>query len=335
MREVWSGLDVSKNWFDASWVQPEPHVSDFASIPHRRFTRDPEGVESFLAWLDEQGDSPVRVVMEVTGRYSLELCSWLIDKRPELQPAMVNPRVARNHQRGLGLRNKTDKVDARSLGLMGKERRPHPYQELPKQYQSIRELMRRRRKLVEMKVAENQRLQEAGEACPALRRNLKSHLNYIDKLIQRLDKQLNKIVASCPTLTADFRFLLTLPGVGRITALMVLGELGDLRRFNRSRQVSAFSGLSPRRHESGTSVDFAHIDRSGNADLRAVLYMAAMTAVTRGQNHALARRYRSLIAQGKKEKQALVAIARKMLVIMRALVIHQQPYQDPLLQAGS
>lgn len=328
MKETWSGLDVSKHYFDASWVSPHTEVEDWASIPHQRFSRDPEGVGRFLAWLERQGPDSVRVIMEVTGKYSLQLCAWLMQQRPQLQPAIVHPLQAKHFHQSLGLRNRTDKVDCRSLGLMGRERRPRPYQPLPPSYQQIRELSRQRRRLIDTKVAERQRLQESQQACAVLRRNLQSHVRHLEKLIQRLEQALDEVVTSCHRLRQDFDLLQTIPGVGRVTAWTVLGELGDLRRFHRSRQVSALSGLSPSRHQSGTSKDFTYIDRQGNPDLRAVLYMAAMAAATGNKRNALARRYQRFLEKGKHEKQALVAVARKIVVIMRTLLITQQPYRD-------
>ena len=148
MKETWSGIDVSKRWFDASWVSPQTQTEDFAKIPHARFDRTPQGVQQYLAWLERQGPASVRVLMEATGQYSIELTAWLVTQQPELAPAIVNPRQAKHFHKSLGLRNHTDKVDARSLGLMGKERRPRPYEALPEPYQKIRDLMRQRRHLV-------------------------------------------------------------------------------------------------------------------------------------------------------------------------------------------
>lgn len=327
MQETWSGLDVSKSWFDASWVSQETAVTDFSAIPHRQFSRDPKGVKAFLNWLQEFDTGAVRVIMEVTGKYSLELFSWLVQQQPELAPAIVNPKQAKRFHQSLALRNRTDKVDARSLGLMGKERRPRPYQPLPREYQEIRELLRHRRQLIHTKVAQTQRQQGATTACPAVRRGLKSHIRHLEKLIQRAEKALQEIIAASASLRQDFYLLQTIPGIGPITAYTILGELGDLRRFT-SRQVSALTGLSPSRQQSGSSKNFTHIDRNGNPDLRAVLYMAALAASTQGRQNALARQYQRLLQKRKEQKQALVAVARKIVVIGRALLISQLPYRD-------
>lgn len=328
MKKVWFGLDVSKDWFDASCVRPGTTLNEFASIPHRRFSRDPGAVRRFLAWVREtSGDQPARVIMEVTGNYSLELCSWIVEKRPDLEPAIVNPKQAKHFHKSLGLRNKTDQVDCRSLGLMGQERRPKPYQQLPPEYQEIRDLMRQRRHFVDTRTQQKQRLHEQKNGSASVRRVLQSHILHLEKLLKRVQKSIDKVLDSSPALRQDLALLQTIPGVAWVTALTVLGELGDLRRYNRSRQVSALSGLSPRNHISGTSINYSHIDRNGSPHLRAALYMAGTSAATRSKDNTLVRNYQRLLDKGKEKQQAIVAIARKIVVIMRALLIHEQPYK--------
>ena len=337
MREIWSGIDVAKASFEASWVEPGSRVEELAQIAHRSFQRCPEGVQAYLRWLDRQaGERPlrVRVVMEATGRYSLELIAWLLGERPSLEPALVNPKQAHHFQKSLGLRNKTDAVDARSLGLMGQQRRPAAYQALEPAYQALRDLIRQRRALVEILVSENNRLSEAPDS-KAVRAVLESHVRSLKKLIERLEKALRKTVESSDSLNRDVELLITLPGVGWIVAVTVLGELGDLRRYRRSRQVAAAAGLAPCNHQSGETNRPARIDRNGSGEVRAVLYLAALTAC-RSNHHRLARVYHHLIDDNHLcKREALVALMRKTLVIGRALLIHNRPYDDNFAEQTS
>lgn len=336
--KFWSGIDVSKLFFDASWVSPETGIEDFQKIPHARFERSRAGVRKYLRWLKQQGVSmaSVRVVMEATGRYSLELHAWLVAQQPSLAPAIVNPKQAKHFFKSLGLRNKTDEVDCRALGLMGKDRRPHPYEPLPAEYQKLRELMRQRRDLIQIQVGERQRLGELPKDHRELRSLVQSHLRYLDKLLQRIERQTRQLLQNSPQLTQNSALLKTIPGVGPVIALTVLGELGDLRRFNRSRQVSAMAGISPSNHQSGNSKGRSRLDKNGHAEARSVLYMGALSATRKSADNHLARTYRHLLNdQGKCKQQALVAVARKTLVIMRALLITQTPYIDDFATAAS
>lgn len=329
--EVWSGIDVSKDFFDASWVEPEASVEQFHNLRHARFEHSPAGVRDYIRWLQEQSEAAdsVRVVMEATGRYSLQLQVWLIAQEPSLAPAIVNPKQAKHFHQSLGLRNKTDQLDCRSLGLLGKERRPHPYEAPSPQYQQLRELMRQRRDLIETRVAAALRLQELPKGRSPVRRIAQSHRRHLEKLLARIDRETGRLLERFPQLAHDVALLQTIPGVGRIVALTVLAELGDLRRFNRSRQVSAMAGLSPSNRQSGNSPARSHLDKNGHSEARSVLYMAALAATRPSTHNRLAHTYNHLIeANGKSKKEALVAVARKTLIIMRALIITQQPYID-------
>lgn len=336
--EVWSGIDVSKEFFDASWVENHTLLEDFQKLPHARFERSQAGVREYLRWLQQRGGSTssIRVVMEATGRYSLELVAWLITQQPDLAPAIVNPKQAKYFHKSLGLRNKTDQIDCRSLGLMGRDRQPPPYEALGPQYQELRELMRQRRDFIRMQVAETQRLEELPKGRSAVRRLVQQHLRKLKTLLKKIEQELDRLLQRSPQLAQDVALLRTIPGVGRIVALTMLAELGDLRRFHRSRQVSAMGGLSPYNAQSGKSPTRSYLDRNGHAEVRSVLYMAAMAATRDSANNRLSGTYQHLINDnGKCKKQALVAVARKILVISRALIITQQPYIDDFAQGAS
>ena len=337
MSENWSGIDVGKAQFEASWVEPTDRVEQFGRIPHRSFDRTPEGVEIYLEWLDRHTHGrpvPVRVILEATGRYSLELIGWLLAARAELEPALVNPRQARHFEQSLGLRNKTDAVDARSLGLMGQQRRPSAYRPLPAAYQALRDLTRHRRSLIEMRVAEQNRLADGPEV-KAVRKLLASHLRSLEKLIARVEQAIRQTVESSDRLKRDVQLMQTVPGVGWTVAVTVLGELGDLRRYRRSRQVSAAAGLSPRNHQSGSSSRPARIHRGGSGQVRSVLYMAALASCRKPTNR-FARTYHHLIDdQDLCKRAALVAVMRKTLVVLRALLIHDCGYQDDFVSSNA
>jgi transposase len=331
--EIWSGIDVGKKTFQASWVTPESHLKTFHQIPHREFPMTQKGVALYLKWLKKhsQPDQPIRVIMEATGRYSLELHAWLVARNPELKPAIVNPKLAKHFHQSLGLRNKNDSVDARSLGLMGRERQPRPFQPLEPEYQHLRDLMRQRRALVKTQVEESSRLEEI-KSSPAVAQFSRSHVKFLKRLLDRVNRSLQKLLQDYPQLNLDIKRLMTIPGVGQITAMTVLGELGDLRRFERSRQVAAMAGLTPHNVDSGTSTKHSKLDRMGSPEVRKVLYMAAL-ASSRYSNNRLGKTYLHLIQDNDLcKKEALVAVMRKKLVIMRALLITNSDYKDDFRQ---
>lgn len=330
----WVGVDVSKKTFDAALVfhgQKWP-ATPLAEIPVRSFARTIEGVNDFLQWLDallaqNHSGASVRVVMEATGRYSCELAIWMVEQRPALAPAIAPPHQTAAFIASLGLRNKTDKLEARALGFYGMERQPPSYEPLTSQEIELRELVRCRDFLVRQRVAAANREKETA-GCKTVARMQAKRLRLLDHDIERLEQQMRRHLEQTPELKCDIELLSTIYGVGFITAVTIRAELGDLRRFRKARQLTAYTGLNPSLRDSGTSLSArAHMNKQGNERVRQCLYLAAMVVI-RGDND-LKRTYLHLCEQGKSAMAALGAVMRKLLVLMRAILISGKPF-DPM-----
>jgi len=331
---IWAGIDVAKKSFEAAI-----HLPELARpIATRGFDMSDVGTGQFLQWCDKiitshAPGAQLRVVMEATGCYSRQLFEWLTNLRPQTQPAMLNPSFIKSFGQSLGVRNKTDKVDARIIAHYGHERKPAPDMRPTPEMNRLQLLVRERRTICDALTAEKNR---AGEPCED-----KDVLKLRNQRIALLTKQLKDILAllrktvkQSQTLSRDIKLLQSIPGVGFIVAVTVLGELGDLRRFLCPRKLSAFAGLSPRYFTSGSSVNRpAHICRMGNKAVRPLLHLAARSLVGRTKYH-LGRLYEKLVAAGKTKPAAVTAISRKILVLMRAILISGKPYNDELCACG-
>lgn len=330
----WVGVDVAKKTFDAALVRDGQKWSftPLSSVPVRSFSRTREGVGEFLSWLDSlmTGDeAPVvaRAVMEATGRYSIELAVWMAELRPALAPAIEPPQQTAAFMKSLGLRGKTDRMEARALGFYGMERQPGACQPAGKEESLLRDLVRYRDFLVEQRVAEQNRAQEMKH-CSLVTKMAGKRLILIDNDIKKVEAEMRKVCESAPGLKKDIEHLSTIYGVGFIVAAIIRSELGDLRRFGKAKQLTAYAGLNPSVRQSGTSVNGrAHMDKRGNPRVRKALYLSAMVAV-RGKNE-LQQYYVKLRDEGKSAMSALGAVMRKLLVLMRAILISGKPY-DPL-----
>lgn len=330
-KTYWVGIDTSKRSFDAACVAPGQRYpqTPLRAVPVETFERSREGVGQFIAWLDAQcamtRRAPmVRAVMESTGPYSVELCLWLHEQCPVIAPAIVNPVQTSAFIKSLCVRNKTDRLDARALAFFGAERQPEPYEPLTPAHQQLRELSRYRDALIVEKVAESNRAEQRPQS--ALVRKLQAR-RAAQRLrdIAKIEEEMKRAIQSTPHLKKDFELLVTIPGVGFITAAVVLAELGDLRRFARARQATAFVGLSPRQRQSGTSLNGkTRMCKCGNSRVRKALYLAAMAAVRPAS--PLGKSYRRLVHEGKPRMAALGAIMRKLLTIMRAVLISEEPF---------
>ena len=333
-RIVYSGLDVAKATFDAGLWLPLPEGQDrpVRDIPVRTFSRTREGVRAYLQWADSRiapadGLVPftLHVILEHTGRYSVQLIAWLLAERPALRWTLVQPQRAAHYARSLAASTKTDKTDARALTRYGVERRPACDEPIDPKRAELRELSRYRTTLVEMRTAEGNRAQEPCPS-PLVRQLQNKHLAQLDRDIERVEKEMKELIRELPDLHRDAQYIDSIAGVGFITAAAIVAELGDLRRFRRARQLTAFVGVAPRLADSGSSVHRpAHMSKAGDARLRALLYMCALSAIV--HNPHMARVYQRLTAAGKTRMCALGAVMRKLLVLMRAPVLSGQLYQ--------
>jgi transposase len=224
----------------------------------------------------------VRVCLEVTGNYSLDLALTL-QAHCQIEINVVNPRRARRFAESLGERSKTDPVDAHVLCEYALRMRWVPWQPPSSTALHLRAVMRAVEDLNSILTQEKNREHAlaASEALPSLvLRELKRHQRYLQSRLERLRRDALRLVARDPKLDRRFQLMQTTPGIGENSALQILGELAVLPDMLDARQWVAFSGLDPRRFKSGTSVEQRpRISRAGSRHLRRALYMPALVAL--------------------------------------------------------
>ncbi|WP_285727609.1 transposase, partial [Geothrix rubra] len=173
--------------------------------------------------------------------------------------------------------------------------------------------------LVHARTAMSLRLKDHARASKSAAKAMANVIQALDAQIRALESEVRKHLRAHEALAEQADRLDSVIGVGLLTAVTVMTELGDLRRFARSRQLTAFAGMSPRRKESGTSVHGRpRLCKQGSARVRAALYLAASAAVR--FNPDMKALYDRLLAQGKVKRVALGAVMRKLLVLMRAVL---------------
>lgn len=319
-RLSWVGIDVAKWTFDAAaWGHQPLRGMEVSTFPRTR-----AGVDAFAFWTLLRAGGAFGLVMEATGTYSVELAGWIKLRLPEARVAIVNPAHAHAFGRSLGLRSKTDDLDARMLAKMGEERQPEAWIPLEPVQARLREILRTRHKLVQMQATLRIRAEE-GTAHSLARRAQEDLLASFASQIERLDQAVDHLMVEVPSLGEAIRLLQTIPGVGRLTAATVLGEAGDLRGYRRGKQLASYLGVSPRQHASGTSLHRrARMSRMGGGHARRTLFMAALSA-TQTDSH-LGDFYRDLVARGKSKRLAIGALMRKLALLMRAVLIQGTPY---------
>lgn len=326
----WTGCDLAKASFDlAIWghqVMQDMHV--------RHSQRRADEIPVVLEWLRQSAPEGAQlgIVMEATGAFSEETARWFLAQDPNLIVAIVNPAQTCAYIRSLGLRNKTDLLDAKALALYGQERHPVPWEPPTKETVQLRDLVRTRAELVNTQTAMKLRLKDHERSSKAATTALEQVLVTLGAQIKILDAEIQAMIDGNEIWRSQSKHFQSIKGVGPVTAATVLAELGDLRRFLRSRQLTAFVGVSPRQKNSGTSVrGKARMCKQGSARVRAVLYTAASCAAR--FNPEMKMVYEHLVSQGKERRSALGAIMRKLLVLMRALVQSDKDYIPCLVAA--
>lgn len=325
----WAGTDVGKLFFDVCIHGPQLGDDDrshLKRLPVKRFARTAQGVAEFVAWLMEKGlVGSVRVVMEATGRYSLELYEWMVQAEPSLAPAIVHPRRLKGYAEGMGTRSKNDQIDARVLAYYGVVHRPAAFEPIGKNYAEIRELSRQRTFLVQQNTAHKQRLEEV-KSDRYLARQLQDQIKLADKQIADIEKRIEKKVKQDPQLDKAHTAHDKVPGVGSVIASGVLAELGDLSRFVSNNQMVGFVGLAVKENQSGKRKGRSSISKQGNSEVRRLLHLAAFACIR--LDNRFGRFYHHLLNKGKTKKQAMTATGRKILITMRALVKTGHDYID-------
>lgn len=300
------GVDVSKAMLDVA-VSPSGEVLQFAN--------DANGIEELGNKLKSQAAD--LVVMEATGGYETAVASGLV--AAGLRVAVVNPRQIRDFARASGRLAKNDRIDAQVIAAFGQAIEPEIVRLPDEEARKLEELLVRRRQLVAMRVQEVNRL---ALMQGAMRKNIKAHIEWLEKQIDRLDIDLTAGLRSSPAWRAKDELLRSFKGVGPGTSrTLVIGlpELGQLDR----RAIAALVGLAPFNFDSGIMRGRRSI-YGGRSHVRSMLYMAATTAIR--CNPVIREFYERLKSRGKPHKVAMVACMRKMLTILNAMARQSTPW---------
>ncbi|HKT60495.1 MAG TPA: IS110 family transposase [Gemmatimonadales bacterium] len=272
---------------------------------------------------------PVLIVLEATGGYEQPVAAALTGAA--LPVTLVDPARVRHFARATGLLAKTDRIDARVLAQFAEQVRP-AVRPLPDAAQrELALLVQRRRQLLEMLAAEEQRLeQQAFFPRSPITGSLAAHVAYLRQQLADTEQGLTTHLATHARWDPTHALVRSVPGVGPITAATLLAEVPELGHLSRQ-QIAALIGVAPMARDSGGWHGRRAI-AGGRAAVRQVLYMATLTAV-RCQHSPLRAFYRQLRARGKLVKVAMVACMRRLLVILNAMVRDQRPW-DPTLSAA-
>jgi transposase len=308
MDAIFVGIDVSKDRLD---VHVRPSREAFA------VARDGKGLEELIDCL--RALEPQLIAIEATGGFETIAAAAIAGAALPL--AIVNPAQVRHFAQAVGKRAKTDPLDAEVIAHFAEAVKP-PVRPVPdEQARLLAELVARRRQIIEMIVAERQR--EKRAAIARVRKGILRHVRMLEKELLDVDTDIGTLVRGSPAWREKEELLVTVPGVGNTLARTFLAELPELGSLNR-REIASLAGLAPFTRQSGRWKGKSMIG-GGRASLRAALYMAALSAIR--CNRSLKVFYQRLLSAGKPKMVGLIAVARKILIILNAMLRDKTQWQ--------
>jgi len=299
------GIDVSKQYLD---------IFDEALGVPERIANAPQAITQIAArWRCD-----VLVVFEATGVYDLELREVL--GRAGIRFARINPARARDFARASGRLAKTDPIDARMLAAFGRVMQPATEQAVNPARNALARLAKRRDQLVLMRAQEKNRRSEADDR--ALAERISRLIEVLDSEIAEIEADIKELIKAEPEITDEARLIRSLPGVGPVACMQLIAKMPELGRVG-AKQIAALAGLAPFNVDSGAFRGKRKI-AGGRKRVRDALYMAALNAVRRADPFKAF--YERLRQAGKPAKLALIAVARKLLTVLNAMMRDRKPY---------
>jgi len=328
-----AGIDVAQNELVVSLGRID-HKLTVDIFDYKVFKNNVKGFKELVKWAEKQmqNELSVRYVMEATGVYHESLTYYLTDNRSEV--SIVLPNKISNFFRTLDVNTITDKTASEAIARFGLERKLDMWQKPKKIFRDLKQLTRERDQLiVDRTVLKNQLHAENAEAFPN-----PGSIGRVNKRIKLIDKQeleikaeIAAIVKQDAELVKKIDLMTTIPGVGKLTTVIVLAETNGFELIKNKKQLVAYSGLDVKLKDSGTSVKGKpKISKKGNRHLRKAMYMPALSAMKHNEQHQIL--FVRLVSKHGIKMKAAVAVQRKILELMYSIFKSEKPFDNNYTQ---
>ena len=265
------GLDIAKLKFNACLLRED------GKPRHRVFPNTAVGFAQLCDWIEKQSAGRVHACLEATGTYGDSLATYLHEAGHIV--SVVNPAAIKAYAQSHLSRTKTDRVDAALIAGFCSERRPPAWTPPAPEVQELQAVVRRLESLIEMRVAEENRL-SSGITVEAVRESVEELIAHLCEQIKKTEALIRAHIDNHPSLKRQRELLDSIPGIGETTAAALSAEVPNILQYRSAREVAAFAGLVPRERQSGSSVrGRVRLSKIGNARLRKALYFPAVTAL--------------------------------------------------------
>ncbi|WP_297869512.1 IS110 family transposase [uncultured Flavobacterium sp.] len=304
---------------------------------YKVFKNNDSGVKLLVDWVNKLTDYevPVRYVMEATGVYHQKLAYYLVDNGCEI--SIVLPNKISNYIRTLELKTITDKSCSQAIAQFGLERKLDKWAKPKSIYKELQQLTRERDQIVqERSVIKNQIHAEKTESEPNQKslERMQARIRFLNSQEKEIKADITDIVSKDPDLKQVLNNITTIPGVGELTAVIVLAETNGFELIRNKSQLSSYAGLDVKEKQSGTSVKGKpRISKKGNRNLRKSMHLPSLTAVKWDENFKNI--YARLISKNGIKMKALVAVQRKILELIYILFKNETVYDKEYITKNS
>ena len=315
------GIDVAKETLDIT-------LSDGYRLKHGQFLNTEKGHQQLDYWLRERSATSIHVCMEATGQYGDRVAEYLYSRG--FLVSVVNPARIKHYANSKLRRNKTDKADAELIAEYCLREKPVLWTPPPTCFKELQALVRHLEDLQSLKQQEANRLQ-SGVRTAFVLEGLISVCDFIDVQIRKTKKEIQDHINKHSELKRMQELLITIPGIGRLTASKLLGEIRNVVDFQSARQLAAYAGLTPRNFLSVTSVHKkSRLSKTGNSNLRKALYMPAVVA--RRCNPIIRSFCDRLYQNGLQPMEVIGAAMRKLLHLVFGILKTGRPFDPNYLE---
>ena len=309
------GIDISKAKLDVALYQDNSYR--LASFANER-----DGYRRLVKWLKKQKATGCLVCIEATGRYGEAVAIFLHEHGYPV--SVVNPARIKAYGASQLKRNKTDQEDAKVIAHFCATQTPGLWAPPPPQIQELQALTRRLEMLKAERTRELNR-QQSGIQSKTVLADIKAHIRFLDRQIATIEQHIQDLIDRHPDLRKQHDLLTSIPGIGNTTAANFIAEVSDITRFHSANQLAAYAGLTPRRHESGSSIHRrGRLVKTGNKRFRTAFFLPALVALRFNPIvQALAQR---LEANGKNRMTIVGAAMRKLLHLAYGVLKTGKPF---------
>jgi len=328
-----SGIDVSQKELVVTLGRLKEDLT-IELYANRVFKNNTKGIDSSVKWIEKMTtkEAPVQYVMEATGVYHQKLAYYLDERGFEV--SVVMPNKISNYMRTLENKTITDKTSSEAIAQFGLERKLDHWHRPDLVYKKLQQLTRERDQIVSERVMVKNMLhaeQSEAEPNPNSVKRIKARIQFLSKQELQIKKEIDQCVESNGKLKEDIKNICTIPGVGQLTAVVVLAETNGFNLIRNKKQLTSYAGLDVKEKLSGTSVKGKpRISKKGNTAIRKAMHLPSLTAIKHDERFK--ELFARLVSRHGVKMKAVVAVQRKLLELIYLLyknnTVYQKDYEE-------